>query len=472
MKRNDDDLFDSAVRKKLDNREEEVPGYLWKRIEKKTSDRKFFGWLSSLNGLFFQDVVVTVSLLSFLGIHNAPSVSLSSSSVKVVNQYKHTEVNTNSVVLADNNHSTDAAVSINEKNSDNNNSENNSLQKANSIPTEKNTERINHSENNSSVNKTTGNTTKENSVNTVNENLNASILPSTLNKKRKNKLLSGNNSRLDSRENMLRAELLPVFPFNVEEDPDSLKYINGDTNTKHKFKIYPGLRIASGTSFIDGIVKTSDEAVITEDHSRKTANGTVFQLLFEYPLSEKWNLVAGVGQSHKNYSWKFMTTEEILQQTIRTRQGFIISPFDPPVPITITDTSYTKVALKNTADVNWSLQTTQVYIMGERSFHNRAVEVRVDAGVGVYLLNHIKEEINSKGETGNSITVKNSYSTSPKISALAAFEVNRAGGGMFQPFIRVQAEQLLQNQFKSSSSILYKEGSLSALIGLRLRFIK
>ena len=74
MKKNDEKLFDDAIRKKLIGEEEVAPAYVWENVKNVTGRGWFRVFYSSLNGFLFQDIILLLLMPLFFSNTSAVTI--------------------------------------------------------------------------------------------------------------------------------------------------------------------------------------------------------------------------------------------------------------------------------------------------------------------------------------------------------------------------------------------------------------
>ena len=495
MKKNDEKLFDDAIRKKLIGEEEVAPAYVWENVKNVTGRGWFRVFYSSLNGFLFQDIILL--LLMPLFFSNTSAVTIHESAkighhvIPLAKDLKMKEIfsTANDKAIATNETTgNDKIIRITDKGVKNievmvkSNSRSyiaskyskqieNKIQKSGSGVDELINQphfkdlRVNSYRQLASIREAPpvfkASIYKKNTLS----------LPQNKKYLQKNKLTD---------ENVALLKGLPVIGFFEMEIPES-DVIDDNVNGKASDLPIPdnngvspvSFSVNVGTSYFVGDL-ISKETAIEIQNKKHVINGWNASLMMDYSIAEKWNLSIGIQHTYANLNYQLKTSTLIADERIDTIHGWIIFPFDPPIPVTTYDTvEFNRKVISNT-NPELRMHVTNLVIQVSRLFNKNKFTYGLHAGMLFNLSNSVKNSLpeNANMETGVVQQNKELLKKQFGIGFFTGGEIGYKLSPHLTLFINLRYERFANDVAQKSSLYHLYLSQLNTGIGLRWMFLK
>ncbi len=451
MKTTDEKRFDDSIRNKLNQKEEEVPAYVWQSVSENLAKRKMFWLFSGLNSFFFHDLLLLAGL-TLLGSYD---VAVSGSVTDAIHKIK------NAVVVAEVKEDVALQHSDHHNVADRPEKKDNAFAGENISAKEK---EENGSINVTAINKKKGNNKSNNKtqrlthapVQQAEEAMLAQFIP------------AADDAKYNDMQRELSKMEAPRYSLTegdlTEEEMKTVEVLAAGEMSRPL-----SVRIAAGIIYFDGNI-SSDNGTTVKDESEKI-NRTAFSILLDYPVARKWNVLFGINQNVSVLKWNISDqhTEEVT--VVDSMIGYIISPFDPPVPYTIYDTNTVAVTSVKDYPSTFTLTSIDLILQAERAFQLSVINCRLSGGL---LFN-----VSNKAE-GNVPDLSDADADQPaskviKSSAGFGFAAGAEAGyctGRIEPFVRVQYEKYFDSVTEMNYPVQSIPERIKIMAGLRIRFTK
>ena len=468
----DEKLLDDAIRNKLASATEEVPDYLWNKISVKSKRRKGLLWFfGSVSGFLFQDILMA-ALMVFVSTASPSFTNYAT----VAADKKPNHVIRNSIDGKNENSSNTNLISESPdfKSSE---VENNSLKKSTitdsnaklSISNKKSVTHKEYSKRTSTNSNHTDNSVKKNKRRTANnsdERLLALADPLSVKNNKTMNVNAAENNYFSDRENIQSILLKELGLFDVRENQDEVNAKEVKSFEK-RASLPISIRLAAGTVYNNSKIKSSKELKNT---TADWFNKSSALLIADIRIANNWLIAAGIQQEQSGLSVSISDPVSLSNWDVDTITGYIVSPFNPPVPYIYYDSSIVNTVIQKMYSGNVDVKFTTVTLQLERSLHKNAFDFRVGAGIGLNVSAISKGElILQDAESNESIAMDNVFKNQVSLSLLGSFETGYYIGSIFEPFVRIQYNKSIGNLMNDNSVLDYQHETITGSAGIRIR---
>jgi hypothetical protein len=468
----DEKLFDDALRFRLASAAEEVPGHLWDKISAKSKRRKGLLWFfGSITGFLFQDILMAALLVlvsaaspSFTGYERTAAEKLN-------------DVSSGNIYIKDGSHSKTNAVTglndVKEKSSvtDNRIAAVKNMEEQSAIYNKKESDHKQYHES-KAVNPhfTHSDMGRKRKVkDDSDKTLLASANQFAVMHDKENGLPDSENRDDLSSEDVSFIVLRKLIVLDVPSKEDEA-FFSEVKSYKSRRSVPVSVRLAAGTVYDNSKIKSQKELNNT---TADWFNKSSALFIADIRIADNWLIAAGIQQLQSELNVSITDAVPLSYWNVDTVNGFIISPFNPPVPYTIYDSSLVNATLAKIYSGNIAVKLTMLTLQLERSLHKRAFDFRFGAGIGLNISAVAKGDlVLHDAESKESVPMENTFKNNSALSLLGSFETGYYIGGVFEPFVRIQYNKSFSNLMKESSVLYYKNETIGGSIGIRIRFNK
>jgi hypothetical protein len=460
MKTTGEEFFDDAIRKKLQNIQDEVPPDGWSKISRRVGGNKFLDFFSGLKGFLFEDLILLACFL-FAG-------SILSSSHHIENE-KTTVGNLQTEIQHPSSQEILKAV---QKSNETGVNEKVILKKQAKLSRENKSDfKMNDNKN---IGFAFGNRKPKKEANLLFSNiqntaqLKLNNIQNTSEPDQQTTLADNKNSDVseikiseDYASGIEIENILPIafLSFDLSNDDNGILFSNETNEKLPDYRLNPAsFKIAAGPVYNTARIKSS---ALKEDKTSGKINRNALALYIDYPLTPKWKLTAGIEKVYSIIKYSTENFSAINNLHIDSISGHVVSPFDPPYPLTIYDSTITTDVITNEKDYDLTLNSFNILLMLEREIIQSSIDVSIGAGASYIIKNNVTAN-NADNETYSSL-VKSSGGA----GLLFSGEAKLRTAYIIEPFIRVQYEQSFNSIIKNDVTL--KPSQFIGFAGFRIK---
>lgn len=472
METSNEKYFDDQIRKKLSD--VEAAAISWDEFAATNQADLFVG--KSLRRFLFSDLILLLCLSSYLLLNEYGFSNHLDGSKTIFN--KSTEIsksNEGDISIMKSQKSTTNFSNQTEENSGSV-SDNNIANESNNNDNQNLNSKDNYSTSNGDVISNIGNSIQSNnnllasSKNEVKSNSNK--------KKRKQFTYSDNSNYVTIIENndldFLNAKDFILFPSNDSSSIDQLNKISIDQTISNPGLFPISIEVYGIFNHDISKVSKSSENFQVEFPKQKYFSNNGIGVGFRYLLGKKFALQTGFEYLTSNYNLNYSINSSQSGWMVDSITGYIIYPFDPPVPFTVYDSTLSVFSVKKNFEVSVEEKSivVPVYLVYRIRKNNWSVESVTGASINVNSSVSINSTKIANDESSEFNSYLPKYSNEIRFSFYFGLSLARQVSNHFEIFTQPSIQINLNDATSNESFTAIRNRYTGLKLGLRYQFTK